>query len=153
MKKTFQKILSIFLVLCLFNVQGFASVGMFTDAFMNADDTEFAAFDEAAFYDEFQEVEALENYLTVNNATYAEVEGINDALLTNVSSSSIIPLAPEVAEGPVLGIPSFLWGCALSWVGLLIVYLMAEDTAETKKALWGCILGTLLWGGSSFLFY
>lgn len=148
MKKLTQKIVSVILVLCLFNLQGFAGVGMFANAYSDADYTEFASFDEAAFYDEFQEVEALENYLSENDASFDEVDA---SLLTNVSSISILPLAPAVADGPPLGIPSFLWGCILGWVGLLIVYLMADDSAETKKALWGCILSTVLMGGGLLL--
>ncbi len=150
MKKLFQKIVSVFLVLCLINLQGYASVGMFGDTYSNANDSEFASFDEDAFYSEFQDIEALETYLSTNDASFDEVDA---SLLVNVSSNSILPLAPAVSDGPPLGIPSFLWGCILGWVGLLIVYLMADDSAETKKALWGCIISTVVWGGGYFLAY
>lgn len=150
MKKLLQKIVSVFLVLCLFNLQGFASVGMFADAFMDANDTEVASFDEAAFYDEFQEIAELENFLNTHDASFTEVDA---SLVLNVSSNSILPLAPSVSDGPPLGIPSFLWGCILGWVGLLIVYLMADDSAETKKALWGCIISSVVWGGGLLLTY
>lgn len=145
--------MSVFLILCLFNLQGFASIGVFADSYTNGEGNEFTCFDEAGFYDEFQEISALESFLSDNDASYHEIADINSQLLLNVSESSALPFSPEMAEGPVLGIPSFLWGCVLSWVGLIIVYVMADDTAETKKALWGCILGTLVWGGSSVLFY
>lgn len=58
-----------------------------------------------------------------------------------VNSSSPFSVMGE----PPLGIPSFLWGCLLGWVGLLIVYLITEDKEETKKALWGCVAATAVW--------
>jgi cytochrome c biogenesis protein CcdA len=42
---------------------------------------------------------------------------------------------------PPLGIPSFLWGCILGIVGVLIVYIITDgDKAETKKSLWGFLV-------------
>jgi len=49
----------------------------------------------------------------------------------------------------VYGIPGFLWGCVFSWVGILVVYLVAHDPAETKSAIIGCVVGAVAYG----LFY
>lgn len=49
-------------------------------------------------------------------------------------------------EHPVLGIPSFLWGCCFGVLGILLVYLVADDEgkevqrAESRKALTGCAI-------------
>ena len=69
-----------------------------------------------------------------------------------VSDSSL----PSDTKNPVLGIPSFLWGCGLGVVGILVVYIVSdEDKVETKKALWGCLAWTavvvvadVIWWGS-----
>jgi hypothetical protein len=37
-----------------------------------------------------------------------------------------------------LGIPSFAWGACLGVAGIAIVYFVADDRDETKKALIGC---------------
>lgn len=47
-----------------------------------------------------------------------------------------------------LGIGGFWWGCCLGPAGVLVVYLVAEDKAETKSSIIGCIVGSLLYGGS-----
>jgi cytochrome c biogenesis protein CcdA len=47
---------------------------------------------------------------------------------------------------PPLGIPSFLWGCILGVVGILLVYILTDgDKAETKKALWGMLVWIGVW--------
>ena len=57
-------------------------------------------------------------------------------------------LSSSLLDGPA-GIPAFLWGCVLGWIGILVVYLVTEDSDETKKALYGCLIG---WG-LGFLLY
>jgi len=58
-------------------------------------------------------------------------------------SSSTITSSGLAGDMPIL--PAFWWGCILSWVGILIVYLVTEDSDQTKSALWGCVLGTGIW--------
>lgn len=45
---------------------------------------------------------------------------------------------------PMPIIPAFWWGCILGWVGILVVFLVTQDSLQTQNALWGCIVGTLL---------
>ncbi len=145
MKKITQRIISVVLIFALMNLQGFANVGVFSEMDFSMNDTEITDFDEAAFYGEFEGLNALENYLETTDATYSELEKAESNLLANVESESILPFSDDVnSEGPALGIPSFLWGCVLGWVGLLIVYLVTENTDETKKALWGCIVSSVV---------
>jgi hypothetical protein len=66
---------------------------------------------------------------------------------TTISKATISSVAGNAADLPVL--PAFWWGCILGVIGILIVYLVTEDTDQTKSALWGCIIGYV--GG--FLLY
>ena len=45
----------------------------------------------------------------------------------------------ENAGEPPLGIPSFLWGCALGLPGMLVTALVTHDQAEVRKAFFGCL--------------
>jgi hypothetical protein len=96
--------------------------------------------DDASLNVAMQELNELESYLDLNvGVTYSDVAQNASDLLLNVSPS----VAPAGGSEAPLGIPSFLWGCVLGWVGILIVYLVSdEDMDETKKALWGCLTGT-----------
>jgi hypothetical protein len=107
-------------------------------------------FDDSEIYASFADVSALDQYLSVNEGkSYSDVFTENSSILTGVSSTSSLPLSPADNGDRALGIPSFLWGCALGWVGMLIVYLVTENKEETKKALWGCIISTVV----SVVFY
>ncbi len=104
-----------------------------------------------AVHQEFAELNMLESMIEANpELTYRELKMINMSL---IESLNLVPVAAApLADGEaVLGIPSFWWGCGLGLVGVGIVYFMTEkDSSEAKKALWGCILGALFWGGSYY---
>jgi riboflavin transporter FmnP len=53
----------------------------------------------------------------------------------------------------VFGIPSFLWGCVFSWVGVLVVYLVGQDKAETKSAIIGCVVGAVAYTAFYAIYY
>ena len=108
-----------------------------------ANDADLFKLDYKAVQAEFSELNQLANMVTANTAlTYSEL------LLTNGNLVAALRLVPESAlpdgsNNPVLGIPSFLWGCGLGVVGMLVVYIVSEkDMVETKKAMWGCITWT-----------
>lgn len=149
MSKFLQKVLAVSLALLLLNLQTYASP--FGSIDFSDDAQELIEFNEDAIYNEFQEIEALSEILTTENISAEEISD-ND-LLKNVNlAASTLPLAADeegTAESP-LGIPPFLWGCILSWVGVLLVYLLTEENKDlTKKALWGCVAG----GAAYVLFY
>ncbi len=49
------------------------------------------------------------------------------------------------ADKPPLGIPGFLWGFCFGAIGMLVVYLVMDESPDRKKevmnALYGCIIG------------
>ena len=99
-------------------------------------------FNEDAIYSEFQEIDALSDMLLSNDVSADEIT--DNTMLENVSMNASLPLSADEdgTTGPPLGIPSFLGGCVLSWVGILLVYFLTEENkAETKKAVWGCVAG------------
>lgn len=104
--------------------------------------------DEAKIEAEFAELNTLDAYLDEHEGvTLEELQSSGAAMALNLSPETMSGLS-AMMEAP-LGIPSFLWGCVLGWVGILIVYLVSEDKDETKKALYGC----LAWSAVIILYY
>lgn len=104
--------------------------------------------DEAKIEAEFAELNTLDAYLDEHEGvTLEELQSSGAAMALNLSPETMSGLS-AMMEAP-LGIPSFLWGCVLGWIGILVVYLVSEDKDETKKALYGCIVGavagTVVW--------
>jgi len=115
--------------------------------------------DEAALNEAMMELNELDEYLNVNEGvTYAELETSGSELILNVNNSTA-PLGMDMEGEPPLGIPSFLWGCILGPLGILLVYVISDgDKSETKKALWGMLawvgvvillnVGLFAWGAA-----
>ncbi|MEX2567388.1 MAG: hypothetical protein WD431_15700 [Cyclobacteriaceae bacterium] len=81
----------------------------------------------------------LENYVLANEGvTLNEVRNFVSDEDLNLSENMLDNFAAVMADHPVAGIPSFLWGCVLGPVGVAIVHFSEENKEETKKALWGC---------------
>ncbi len=90
--------------------------------------------------DEFAQLDQLAQKVKTENLTYADLASTDAQLVETLALSSTpsIPL-PDGA----LGIPSFLWGCVLGPVGILLAYLLTDnDRDEAKKAVWGCLANT-----------
>ncbi len=104
------------------------------------DDASLFNVDKQAIEQEVAPLNDLEIYVNANEGvTYDQID--NSAVLNKEVVMGDVDLS---GDGP-LGIPSFLWGCILGVVGILIVYLITEDGDETKMALWGCIAWSVLW--------
>lgn len=93
---------------------------------------------------EFEKLNKLEQYVTAHEGT--TLEDVKDSELTkdlNLDTN----VTNTVASGDLpLNIPAFWWGCVLSWVGVLIVYLVTDkDKDQTKKALMGCLVSAAVW--------
>lgn len=112
---------------------------------------------------EFAQLDELENYVNANeDVTFSSMDASNP-LLANVSAgNSALGVVSSLAEAP-LGIPSFLWGFCFNVAGVAIVYFVADDREETRKAFIGCavsgglyILWWVFWvlvAGNAFLFF
>ncbi len=125
-----------------------------------ANDADLFKLDYKAVQTEFSELNQLASMVTANaDLTYTSLQLTNSNLVTSLR---LVPesVLPDGTNNPVLGIPSFLWGCAFGVVGMLVVYLVSnQDMVETKKALWGCITWTavvivldLVWWGAFYHF-
>ena len=97
--------------------------------------------DESVLSTAMYELNRLNNYITQNEGvTYEDLKLFDSALIENVSNSSAPMGMTNESEDP-LGIPAFLWGCFLGWVGILLVYMITDnDKAQVKKALTGCLV-------------
>jgi hypothetical protein len=111
-----------------------------------ANDADLFKLDYNAVQSEFTQLNQLATMVTSNtDLTYSELLATNGNLVT---SMRLVPesLLPDGTKNPVLGIPSFLWGCVFNVAGMVVVYLVSDQNMdETKKALWGCITSTVVW--------
>ena len=127
-----------------------------------ANDADLFKLDYNAIQTEFSQLNQLATMVTSNSdMTFSSLKLADGNL---VASLRLVPesVLPGGEKNPVLGIPSFLWGCGLGVVGMLVVYIISDkDKEETKKAMWGCISWTAvviivdviwwgaLWGSTS----
>ena len=121
--------------------------GVFVSAFAFANSADLFSYDANQVDQEMSQLQTLENFVAVNPGVtltgmqQEENDLLNDLNLTKGEFGGIGSLGGD----PALGIPGFLWGCILGPVGILVVYLVAEDSVETKKALWGCIVSGVVY--------
>ncbi len=130
-----------------------------------AGNAELFQVDEQEINAEFAQLNELEAFVEANEGITASEINAENPLLTNLETSNdVLGALSAFAGEPPLGIPSFLWGFCLTWVGVALVYFIADDRDETKKALIGCAvnagIGILFWvvyivilGSSGFLFF
>lgn len=133
MKRTF------FLVSFIIGLLSFNSKASNSDLFQ---------YDENVIIEKFQSLNNLELFINQNQGitlTEIQANSENDGLVANLDKSGI-NCSFSILAGAPLGIPSFLWGCCFGAVGVLIVYLTADDPEETKKSVYGCITGAVISG-------
>lgn len=101
--------------------------------------------------DEFAKVNKLEQYLSEHpNMTYEQVKKAKPELLEGVDliANTNTNFAPT-KDMPLVG--GFWWGCCLGVVGLALVYFITDhDKDQVRKAFWGCVIATILWGIGGF---
>ncbi len=91
-------------------------------------------------------VTAVENFVNQNEGvTIANLNADGQQLVAAANLTEATSISASLLDGPV-GIPSFVWGLCLSVTGILVVYLVTQDGDETKKALFGCLLGGVVYG-------
>jgi len=106
-------------------------------------------YDAAAIESQMVQLNELEGYLIDHpGTTLDQLTSEGHPLASLVSESNDISGLSIINE-KTLGIPGFVWGCCLSWVGILVVYLVGKDPAQTRQAFWGCVVGSVLGIGTS----
>jgi len=103
-------------------------------------------------YDKAQVQKALVNADALDHYVSQAMVSLDKIDLANpVTANFLAQSDNNMMDEPALGIPGFVWGLVLGVIGILVVYLVTEDKEETKKALYGCIVGSLLGLGCYFL--
>jgi hypothetical protein len=95
------------------------------------------SFDETEFYNSFETLIEIDQI--VGDNPLISVDELKN--VEGLSMEGLEALDYMNSFEPPLGIPSFLWGCVLGWVGILVTYLITDgDKDETKQALIGCVV-------------
>lgn len=106
--------------------------------------------DRSEVEDRFTNLSEIEEVVEQENLDVNALEASHPSLLTSptfkLSTNFSVMSALATMDDPPLGIPSFLWGMCLGLPGLAVVYFITEDDEETKKALWGCLVGVAIYG-------
>jgi len=99
---------------------------------------------------EMNDLTSLENFVLENpGVSLSDMIASENELVADMAHSSSF-YGFDLMNEKALGIGGFLWGCCLGPVGVLVVWLVADDPAETKKSIIGCIVNALLGGGGYF---
>ena len=111
------------------------------------------SYDAVTIENQMAQLDQLEGYVLDNpGITLGKMATEGNAFATMVSGPNGISGFNMINE-KVLGIPSFLWGCVFSWVGVLVVYLIGQDKAETKSAIVGCVVGAVAYTAFYVVYY
>ncbi len=105
--------------------------------------------DRVAIDQEFQSLDALEQRIKSENLIFSDLDAETIAGLSLKEDVHGSLLAVAGADELPLGIPGFWWGFCLSWIGILLVYLLMEDSPDrkdqVKKAVIGALVGIGVW--------
>jgi hypothetical protein len=129
-----------------------------------AGNAELFSVNEQELNTEFAQLNELEAFVEANEGiTASEINAENPLLANLETSGDVLGALASFGGEPPLGIPSFLWGFCFNVAGVALVYFVADDRDETKKALIGCAVSAglyLVWWivwvlliGNSFLFF
>jgi hypothetical protein len=138
------------------------TISLNSEAIENSADLFF--YDEDKVQKEFADLNELESYLIQN--PQSEIEEILTAfpsLKNTMNSELMMPLNDFEMAAPGK-IPSFWFSFALSAIGTYFIYGAVagpisvgivyfstdKDKTETKKAIWGCVTGTLIGAGIKY---
>ena len=127
--------------------------GMLTSLQLKAGNAWLFDYDQDAISSELAELSMLENFVSEHAGVTLGMLQSDNELTAGLGFNAADVLNSLQALEPPLGIPSFLWGFCLGWVGILITYLVSDDKEETKKALLGCVIGAVSWVLIDFVFW
>lgn len=106
-------------------------------AFASESSTEAYSYDATS---DFEQLNQIEKYVESSGATLDDLQATNSSLLKDLTLAPDSSAAFAVDELP-LGIPAFWWGCVLTLLGVILVYVLTDkDKDQTKKALYGCLV-------------
>lgn len=95
-------------------------------------------------------MDEIEETIATSGLTYEEYIALYPEKAESVAlqkGDALSMMAPD--DGPPLGIPGFLWGFCLGIVGLLVVFLVMDDSPNRRKhvtsALWGMLAWVIIW--------
>lgn len=141
MKRIFTTITVLFLVvfgLSASTTPGNLSTGLFKDDLKSIDQ-------------DFSALNQLEQTVQASGMDYNQLKAENHQDLNALNYSGDVSnalLGSSGGDDRLAGIPGFLWGFCLGWIGILLVYLLIDDDAakrhEGKQAIIGCIVSGLI---------
>ena len=110
--------------------------------------------------EDFAQLNEIEAYVNANDVTLDKLKAENSSLLDGIEISNESSASLLADELP-LGIPAFWWGCVLTVLGVVLVYVLTDqDKDQTKNALYGCLVTGVVYivlalvvGGSSRFFF
>lgn len=123
----------------------FASVCLAFNSFAN--DADLFTYDESVVNSELSDLQVLENYVVANpGVTLTDLKNENNSLIANLEFA-VNDMGGFLFNGmePPLGVSSFLWGCVFGIAGVAVVYFIADDKDETKKAFKGCVINGIFY--------
>ena len=130
----------------------FASLALLIAGTSMAGQAELFSYNQEAVEMEMAELSCLENFVLENpGISLSDLVASENELVANMAHSPAFYGLNTMNE-KALGIGGFWWGCCLGPLGILVVWLAADDPAETRKSIFGCVISTLLSGSSSFLY-
>jgi hypothetical protein len=116
-----------------------------------ANDADLFNLDYNAVQTELAGLDQLSDMVAANaDLTYTSLKLSNASMVNGLNLVAGMASPFSTFGEPLLGVPSFLWGCVFGPIGMVVVYIgTEEDKEETKKAMWGCIVSsasyTVVW--------
>ncbi len=97
--------------------------------------------------DEFKSLEQLEDKIKAENLTFDQLDEttIDQLALKEDVKGALVAVAG--ADDLPLGIPGFWWGFCLGLIGILLVYILMEDSPDRKEETKKALIGALIWVG------
>lgn len=98
-------------------------------------------FDAQNIDSEFEQLNKIEKFVINNEGTTLDnLKSQNSELLSDINIEADAASVVASSDLPA-GIPAFWWGCVLTILGVVLVYVLTDkDNAQTKKALLGCLV-------------
>lgn len=130
----------------------FAGLALMLSGSALAGEADLFSYDQKALETEMADLTAIEDFVAAHpGISLSEMMAADQELVAGMTGSQAFYGLQSMTE-KVLGIGGFWWGCCLGPVGVLVVWLGADDSAETRSSIIGCVVSTLLSGGSGLIY-